>query len=311
MRADSSTFEAEDGRKLFVYRWLPEASVPLRGVLHVAHGMAEHAGRYARAAEALTAAGWGVYANDHRGHGKTARWSSELGYLDGGFRRCVRDLEQLIDRERREHPGLPLVLFGHSMGSYMVQRYLIDRGATLDGAVLSATSGKPTPLAAAGRTIARVERARLGERGRSELLTTLSFGGFNRRFKPTRTAYDWLSRDEAEVDRYVADPLCGFTCTTSLWVDMLDLIADNARPEHQARVPKDVPVYVFAGTRDAVSDDAEGVKQLLGAYRAAGLGRLTHRLYEAGRHEMLNETNRDEVVRDLITWLDAEVPRKG
>jgi len=311
MRADSSTFEAEDGRKLFVYRWLPEESVPLRGVLHVAHGMAEHAGRYARAAEALTAAGWAVHANDHRGHGKTARWSSELGYLDGGFRRCVRDLEQLIDRERREHPGLPLVLFGHSMGSYMVQRYLIDRGATLDGAVLSATSGKPTPLAAAGRTIARVERARLGERGRSELLTTLSFGGFNRRFKPNRTAYDWLSRDEAEVDRYIADPLCGFTCTTSLWVDMLDLVADNARPEQQARVPKDLPVYVFAGTRDAASDDAEGVKQLLGAYRAAGLQRLTHRLYEGGRHEMLNETNRDEVVRDLISWLDAEVPRRG
>lgn len=311
MRAEPFEFEAEDGRKLFVHRWLPGEAVPLRGVLHVAHGMAEHAGRYARVAEALTAVGWVVYANDHRGHGKTARWSSELGYLDGGLRRCVRDIEQLIDLEKQERPGLPVVLFGHSMGSTLVQTYLIDRGGTLDAAVLSATSGKPGGLATAGRAIARLERRRLGERSRSELLTEMTFGGFNRAFRPNRTAYDWLSRDEAEVDRYIADPLCGFSCTTSLWVDLLDTLAENARPELQARVPKDLPIYLFAGTRDRVGGDTKSVKQLLGAYRAAGLRRVTPRFYEGGRHEMLNETNREEVVRELIAWLDAEVPRRG
>jgi alpha-beta hydrolase superfamily lysophospholipase len=302
-------FEADDGRKLFVYRWLPEDGARRRGVLHIVHGMAEHAGRYARAAEALTAAGWAVYAHDHRGHGKTARWESELGYFDGGFRRTVRDLVELVALGKREQPGLPLVLFGHSMGSYMVQAFLAEHGDSVHAAVLSGTSGKPSVLASAGRGIALLERLRLGERGRSEILRQMSFGGFNKRFKPNRTASDWLSRDEAEVDKYIADPRCGFPCTASLWVEVLGAIAEFSRPEQQARIPKGLPIYVFAGTRDPVGEDAKSVEQLLGAYRAAGLTRVKHRLYEGGRHEMLNETNRDEVTRDLLAWLEAEVPK--
>jgi alpha-beta hydrolase superfamily lysophospholipase len=329
-RAASETFplEASDGRRIHVVRWLPGGGARPRGVVHIAHGMAEHGGRYARAAGALTAAGWAVYAHDHRGHGKTARWESELGYFDGGFRRTVRDLAELLEREKREHPGLPLVLFGHSMGSAMAQAYLADHGdavhagpsvdvgrdsafvsPSVQAAIFSGPSGKPSALASAGRGVARLERLRVGERGRSRLLTELSFGGFNKRFKPNRTAFDWLSRDEAEVDRYIADPRCGFTCTASLWVELLDAMSEVSRPDRQARIPKDLPIYVFAGTRDPVGEDGKGVEQLVGAYRAAGLGRVTLRLYEGGRHEMLNETNRDEVTRDLLAWLEAEVPR--
>ncbi|WP_437999608.1 alpha/beta hydrolase [Sorangium sp. So ce185] len=307
MPADTFTFQADDGRELFVYRWLPDDGA--RGIFHIAHGMSEHAGRYARLAHALSAAGWAVYANDHRGHGRTARERGELGFFasQGGFQRVVRDLAALIAREQAEHPGLPVVLFGHSMGSSLVQEYLIERGGSIQGAVLSGSSGKPSPLVDAGRLVARAERRRLGERGKSQLLQSMSFDSFNKLFAPARTPFDWLSRDRAEVDGYIADPRCGFPATVSLWIDLLDALVDIARPERQARIPKDLPVYVFSGSRDPVGGPLRGVTQMIEAYRAAGLRRVTQRIYPGGRHEMLNEINREEVVRDLLAWLDAEV----
>ncbi|AUX29302.1 MULTISPECIES: alpha/beta hydrolase [Sorangium] len=307
MPADTFTFQADDGRELFVHRWLPDDGA--RGIFHIAHGMSEHAGRYARLAHALCAAGWAVYANDHRGHGRTARDRGELGFFasQGGFQRVVRDLAALIAREQEEHPGLPVVLFGHSMGSSLVQEYLIERGGSIQGAVLSGSSGKPSPLVDAGRLLARAERRRLGERGKSQLLQSMSFDSFNKQFAPARTPFDWLSRDRAEVDGYMADPHCGFPATVSLWIDLLDAMVEIARPERQARIPKDLPVYVFSGSRDPVGGPLRGVTQMIEAYRAAGLRRVTQRIYPGGRHEMLNEINREEVVRDLLAWLGAEV----
>lgn len=308
MRADTFTFKAEDTSELFVYRWLPDEGAPRKGVVHVVHGMAEHAARYARLAEALVAAGYAVYGSDLRGHGKTARSPSDLGFLGaGGFRRSVQDLEQLIVLEKSESPGLPVFLFGHSMGSFLVQAFMIDAGSTLRGAVLSGSSGKPNLLASAGRLVARIERARLGPRSPSKLLTSLSFDAFNKAFQPSRTGFDWLTRDEAEVDKYIADPLCGFSVSTQLWVEVLDTTADIARPERQARVPRDLPVYIFAGSEDPVGERTKSLDQLLGAYQRAGVKDVTHRYYPGARHETLNETNRDEVTRDLVGWLDAHL----
>lgn len=311
MRDQSFTFTASDGHELFVHRWLPEASTKTKAVIHIAHGMSEHAGRYARLAEALTQKGYAVYANDHRGHGKTAKADDDLGHFgpEKTFENVVRDLTECIALEKRENPGLPVILFGHSMGSFMVQKFLIDHGRMIQGAALSGTNGKPNLLASAGRLIARLEQRRLGPRGRSKLIDALSFGQFNKRFGRTRTDFDWLSRDPAEVDKYIQDPRCGFICTTSLWVDLLDTLEVISRPENQAKIPKDVPVYVFSGTRDAAGDDTRNVEQLLSAYRRAGIQSVTHRFYPEGRHEMLNETNRDEVTRDLVTWLDRIVER--
>ena len=308
MRADTFSFKAEDTTELFVYRWLPDEGVARKGVVHIAHGMAEHAARYARFAEALTAAGYAVYGNDHRGHGQTAKGPGDLGaFGSGGFKRAVQDLEQLLVLEKSESPGLPVFLFGHSMGSFLTQAFLIESGAALKGAILSGSSGKPSLLASAGRLVARLERARLGAGGKSKLLNTVSFDAFNKAFAPNRTGFDWLSRDAAEVDKYVADPLCGFEVTTQLWVDVLDANADNARPDRQARVPAALPVYVFAGSEDPVGEKTASLKQLVGAYQKAGLKDVTHRFYQGGRHEMLNETNRDEVTRDVVAWLDAHL----
>lgn len=306
MRSSDFTHRASDGKSLFVYRFLPDEGTTIKAVVHIAHGMAEHAARYARVAEALTRAGYAVYANDHRGHGKTAL-PTELGFFaeQGGFARVVADLVELVAHEKAEHPGLPLVLFGHSMGSYMVQAYVIDHGRDLAGAVLSGSAGKPNLLASAGRLVARAERLRQGARGTSKLLSDLSFGAFNKQFAPTRTAFDWLSRDAAEVDKYVADPLSGFDVTTSLWVDVLDALGAIARPERQAQIPKDLPIYVFSGGEDPVSEKTKSLSQLLAAYRLAGVRDVAHRFYPGARHETLNETNRDDVTRDLLAWLDA------
>jgi alpha-beta hydrolase superfamily lysophospholipase len=307
MRADTFRFKAEDGKDLFVYRWVPDEGAPRKAVVHIAHGMAEHAGRYARVAEALAGAGYAVYANDHRGHGQTAG-PGELGFMGpGGFKKAVQDLEQLLVFEKAESPGLPAVLFGHSMGSYFTQAFLVEAGSSIRAAVLSGTGGKPSLIAAAGRLVAREERLRLGARGQSKLLGALSFDAFNKGFAPNRTAFDWLSRDEAEVDKYVADPLCGFAVSTQLWVDVLDGLGHISRPEAQARIPRALPIYVFCGSEDPVGERTRSVQQLLGAYGRAGVHDVTHQFYSGGRHEMLNETNRDEVTRDLVAWLDARL----
>jgi alpha-beta hydrolase superfamily lysophospholipase len=306
MRADTFLHTASDGQAIFVYRWLPDEGAAVRGVVHIAHGLAEHAARYARLGAALVESGWAVYANDHRGHGRTAVRDEDLGYFapSHGLRRVADDTRELVAAEQAAHPGAPVVLFGHSLGSFLAQLFLIDHGSLLRGAVLSATSGgRPGALAAVGRLVARFERWRQGERGRSALIDKLSFGSYNRRFAPTRTEFDWLSRDPAEVDQYVADPRCGFRSTNALWLDLIDEMYTIAEPANQARVPHDLPIYLFAGARDPVSDDGRGVEKLVTAYREAGLRDLTHRLYPDGRHEMLNETNRDEVTRDLVAWL--------
>lgn len=307
MRATTTRHPASDGKSLALHRFLPDGEP--KAILHIAHGMAEHAARYARLAEALTAAGFAVYANDHRGHGQTAA-DGELGVFAGGLGRVVLDLVELMAHEKREHPGLPLVLFGHSMGSYFAQELMITHGAELSAAVLSGSTGKPPLIASLGRYLARLERLRLGAHGKSALLRSLSFDAFNKQFAPTRTAFDWLSRDAAEVDKYVADPHCGFEVAVSTWVDLLDALGEIARPERQQQIPGDLPVYIFSGAEDPVSDKTRGLEQLRQAYAAAGLRDVTHRYFPGARHETLNETNRDEVTRELLAWLEARVLRR-
>lgn len=306
MQGASFTITAADGAALFVHGWRPDAG-PQRGVVHIAHGLAEHGARYGRLAAALTAAGYAVYAGDLRGHGRTARTPEELGFFAerDGWRKCLDDIWQLNRRIAADHPGTPIVLLGHSMGSFMAQHFISAHGDVLAGAVLSGSGGRPSPLAVAGRVIARLERLRLGRRGRSALLHAFSFGAFNKPFEPARTPFDWLSRDTAEVDKYIADPLCGFVASVQLWVDMLDALGDATSAKRQANIPKGLPIYVIAGSRDPVGGNTRSVAQLLASYRRAGLARVLHRFYADARHELFNETNRDEVTRDLITWLAA------
>ncbi|HEY6519978.1 MAG TPA: alpha/beta hydrolase [Roseiarcus sp.] len=298
-------FRADDGQTLLGRRWLPEG--PPRAVLQIAHGLTEHSARYARLAAALNMAGYAVYANDHRGHGPKAA-AADLGHFadEGGWDKVVGDLWTLNRLIAAEQPGVPIVFLGHSLGSFLGRSFIARHSDALAGVALSGSSGKPPAIATLGRLIAREERLRLGKRGKSDPIFQLWFGEFNKPFKPARTASDWLSRDEKEVDAFVADPLCGFPFTTQLAIDVLDALPRVTSRKSLAAIRKDLPIYVFSGERDPVGANIKGLIQDL---KAAGFTQLTTRIYPGARHETLNETNRDEVTRDLIAWLDGIEPR--
>ena len=293
---------ANDHSRLYVNHWMPEG--PARAVLMLSHGMAEHSGRYARLADALCAAGYAVYALDQRGHGRTAD-EGTLGLYaeEDGWNKVVGDLASLNQHVGQQHPGLPIILLGHSMGSYIAQAYLLHHSASLHGAILSGSNFQPVALYRAARVIARAERLRQGLRGRSALIDYLSFGSFNKAFKPNRTAFDWLSRDPAEVDKYINDPLCGFRCTNQLWVDLLGGLQQISKASNLAQIDPGLPILVMGGECDPVSE-GKRLTSLANALREAGCQHLQLNIYPQARHEVFNETNRDEVTADVLTWLD-------
>jgi alpha-beta hydrolase superfamily lysophospholipase len=299
-------FRADDGQTLLARRWLPEG--PPRAVVQIAHGLAEHSARYARLAAALNAAGYAVYANDHRGHGPRAA-AADLGHFAdvGGWDKVVGDLWTFNRLIAAEQPGTPIVFLGHSLGSFLGRGFIAKHSDALAGAALSGSNGRPPMIATLGRLIAREERVRLGKRGKSDPIFQLWFGEFNKPFKPARTGSDWLSRDEKEVDAFVADPLCGFPFTTQLAIDVLDALPDVTSRKSLAAIRKDLPIYVFSGERDPVGANIKGLIQDL---KATGFTQLTTRIYPGARHETLNETNRDEVTRDFVAWLDGIEPRQ-
>ena len=300
-----SEFElrTDDGQSLLARRWLPKGRP--RAVVQIAHGLSEHSARYARLAAALNAAGYAAYTNDHRGHGPKAA-PADLGHFadDGGWEKVVGDFWTMNRLIAKEQPGVPIIFLGHSLGSFLGQGFVAEHSDALAGAVYSGSSGKPPAIATLGRLIARAERLRLGKRGKSQLLGQMWFGAYNKPFAPARTEFDWLTRDEKEVDAYVADPYCGFPFSTQLAIDVLDALPSLTSPQSLARIRKDLPIYVFSGERDPVGANIQG---LIDALKGAGFIRLTTRIYPGARHETLNETNREEVTRDLIDWLDGVV----
>jgi alpha-beta hydrolase superfamily lysophospholipase len=299
-------FRADDGQTVLARRWLPEG--PPRAIVQIAHGLAEHSARYARLAAALNSAGYAAYANDHRGHGPKAA-PADLGHFadEGGWDKVVGDLWTFNRLIAAEQPGTPIIFLGHSLGSFLGRGFIARHSDALAGVALSGSNGKPPAIATLGRLIAREERMRLGKRGKSDLILQMWFGEFNKPFKPARTASDWLSRDEKEVDAFVADPLCGFPFTTQLAIDVLDALPHVTSRKSLAAIRKDLPIYVFSGERDPVGANIKGLIQDL---KAAGFTELTTRIYPGARHETLNELNRDEVTRDFIAWLDGIEPPK-
>ncbi|PWB32799.1 alpha/beta hydrolase [Pseudomonas sp. SDI] len=302
MHHDAFWLPASHHCSLYVYQWLPDT--PIKAVVLIAHGMAEHAGRYQRLGQALAAAGYAVYAHDQRGHGRSAELGSRgLFASHDGWTHVVNDLGLLSQHIGQQHPGAALFLLGHSMGSYIAQAYLLHHSASLHGAILSGSNFQPPALYRAACLIARFEAWRQGPNGHSALIEWLSFGSFNKAFKPNRTAFDWLSRDPAEVDKYVADPLCGFRCSNRLWIDLLMGLEQISQPRQLAQIDPNLPILVMGGECDPVSA-GKRLKDLAGALHQAGNQHVQLKLYPQARHELLNETNRDEVTAELIAWLD-------
>ncbi|HEX5296506.1 MAG TPA: alpha/beta hydrolase [Streptosporangiaceae bacterium] len=288
----SSTFSytSADGTRIAAYRWDPTGEP--RAVVQLTHGMGEHAQRYEHVAKALNDAGFVVYAQDHRGHGASARRQGAdpgaLGDLGkGGWAGLVDDIGLLSAHIRAEHPGLPLILLGHSMGSFAVQQYLFDHSDAADGVVLTGTAA-----------IDLLE-------GALDLDQPIDLSAFNAPFQPARTDYDWLSRDEAMVDAYVADPRCGFGIDTGSARAMFAGARPGADPAQVAAIRPDLPLYIAVGEADPVNGGLALLTPLAERYRAADLTDVTVRTYPDARHEILNETNRDQVIAELIGWIDG------
>ncbi|BBP78989.1 hypothetical protein PHLH7_50930 [Pseudomonas sp. Ost2] len=308
MTHDTFWLTVSDHSRLHVNRWLPEGEP--KALVLLSHGMAEHSGRYARLAAALCEAGYGLYAHDQRGHGKTAEHGVLGHFADrDGWCAVVSDLASLNQRIGEEQPGKPIILLGHSMGSYIAQAYLLHHSASLQGAILSGSNFQPVALYRAASAIARGERWRQGAKSRSALIDWLSFGSFNKAFKPTRTAFDWLSRDPEEVDKYVSDPLCGFRCTNQLWIDLLGGLQQISKARNLKQIDPGLPLLVMGGERDPVSE-GKRLKDLADALREAGSQNLQLSVYPQARHELFNETNRDEVTADVLHWLEQTLAHR-
>lgn len=272
-------FDGADGARITGYRWT--ATQP-HAVVQIAHGMGEHALRYGAPFASFAEAGIEVYANDHRGHGKTALPDKLGDFGPGGFGAVVDDMAALSQICRREFPQLPLILIGHSMGSFAAQIYLLKHSGLIDGAVLSGSAAL-------------------------DLLPPPSADGleaFNAPFEPARTKFDWLSRDPAEVDKYVSDPLCGFSVTPDSMVSIFTAAAPLFEPNALNHIRSTLPIYFIAGDKDPLNGDLTRLGPLVERYRAAGIRDVRTDFYPGGRHEMFNETNRDEVMSNLMRWID-------
>jgi alpha-beta hydrolase superfamily lysophospholipase len=296
MQTTTFTFPAADGLAIHTYKWTPDGD-PI-GVIQIAHGMGEHAGRYTRLAGALTAAGWAVYANDHRGHGHSVvngaaepeEGPGGLGdFGAAGWPGLVDDLVRLNRHIGEEVPGVPRVLLGHSMGSFAAQEYVLDHSGDIDGLVLS------------GSTAVDLAAAAIDTENGADLTA------LNAPFEPARTPFDWLSRDEAEVDLYVADPLCGFGIDGAAAASMVAGAPRLAEPEVLAGVRSDLPIYLVAGSADPLNMGLVLIELVEQRYRDAGITDITTDFPEGARHEVFNETNRDEITAHLLSWLQRFV----
>ncbi|MFE4710778.1 alpha/beta fold hydrolase [Paenibacillus sp. NPDC056722] len=309
MLENSFTMTDPIGVDIHVYEWLPEPGATVRGIVQISHGMSETAARYARFAKALTSAGYTVYANDHRGHGKTAGQVNLLGDTgEDGFYWMRRNLLQVAEIATSRHRDLPIFLFAHSMGSFLAQKLMCEEGSsTYAGYILSGTNG-PRSMLSIGESLANLQYRLQGELHRSVLLNGLVFGSYNHGFLPTRTPFDWLSSDADEVDRFVSDPFCGAICTTRFFRDFFRLLRDIHSETSLASLCTDKPVYLFSGELDPVGMKGKGVLKLAELYKNKGIQDVACRLYPGGRHEMLNEVNRDQVTADVLDWLVHHLP---
>lgn len=299
--SEQLVLRAADGHDIHVQIWRPRE--PATHVIQILHGLGEHAERYSRFADAATARSCTVFCHDHRGHGKHA---DQLGYFGAknGWSRVIGDVDTVHKEIVNRFAALPLTVLGHSMGSYIAQSYLIEHAPNISSLILSASTWPSRPQVLMARALARIEGWRLGAHRNNALLQRLGFSNFNKPFEPARTNSDWLSRDESEVDAYIADPLCGGPYSAQLWSDLTAGLFGISTDSALQRIPSDLPILITGGEHDPVGGD-KGMGKLAMHYAQTGHNRLKVKIYAQGRHEMLNETVRNEVTRDWIDWILA------
>ena len=293
--------------KIECYKWTTEQKP--KAVIQIVHGMAEHAARYDDIAHFFVKNGFSVYANDHRGHGQTAAHIKDTGFFanKNGWKMVIKNIFQLTKIIKKENPQTPVFIIGHSMGSILVQNYISKYPAMANGVILSGASYNSSLLIMLGRLIANTQRIFIGRRRRSKMLNYLSFGSFNKNFKPSRTKFDWLSRDTKQVDAYIDDDFCGFLCTTSLYSDLFYGIRKIQNRKNLLRIPLKLPIFLISGEKDPVGNFTKGVSKIHEIYKYSGIEDVEKKFYKDSRHEILNEINKEEVYNDIINWINKRI----
>jgi len=301
-------YESSTGKnKIRAKMCIPDGSP--KGVVQIAHGIAEHIDRYEDFMRFLAENAYVAVGNDHLGHGKSIARLDEQGIFaeNNGWSFVVEDMKKLREQVKEQFPNIPYVFFGHSMGSFLTRTFLILHPDLYDAAILSGTGHQSAALINGGYLAAELMTKLKGPRASGQALNDMAFGSYCKRIENPRTPFDWLSRDNETVDRYIADPLCGFVCKTSLYRDMMGGLKFLTSQKNIGKMNKKAPIYFMSGAEDPVGDYGAGVEKAYKSFCNAGLTDVMIRLYPGGRHEMLNEINRDTVKQDILNWLNEKI----
>lgn len=308
MREVPFHFTTPDGQGLYAVKWEPEPGTEMKAIVQIIHGMAEHIGRYKRFAEALTQAGFVVFGHDLRGHGQTDPDQAPVYFHDqNGWDKVIEDIHLLHHLIHEEYPTLPLFLFGHSMGSFLSKCYIQHFAKDLAGVILSGTGFMSKWENRLAVWVAERDVRKYGAKELSRTLAPRVQKSYNKSFQPVRTESDWLSRDPKEVDKFVQDPFCGKELTTGFYRDLLKGMGQMDDPNKCADIPSDLPIVLVSGDQDPVGGFGKSIHKTRANYLKAGLTEVEVILYEGARHELLNETNREEVTKDLLAWLQERI----
>ena len=287
---------------------MPDKGEP-RGIIQIIHGMEEYVERYEDFASFMTSNGFIVTGEDHLGHGGSVAEGGTTGYFceQDPATVIVRDVHRLKKITQEKFPGLPIIIMGHSMGSFIARNYIYRYGTGINMAIIMGTGSTPGALLFVGRAVAKMTSLFKGSKCKSSFMDKMSFGSYCKKIENPRTSYDWLSVNSENVDKYIADPMCGFGFTANGYLALLELIKRMQKGTNLEAVPKDLPLLFVAGEEDPVGNYGEGVKTAVESYKNAGVRDITMKLYPGDRHEILNEDDRDVVKEDILEWITARL----
>lgn len=303
----SDYFLADDGTKIYYFKWIPEKEIT--GIVLIAHGMAEHSERYDDFANFLNKNSFAVFANDHRGHGKTAGSTDKVGFVSGenGWEIMVKDFLKMKEEAKKQCPAKPLFALGHSMGTFIIRDIALNNdeyfSGDLRGIILSGTGCGLGLMGQIGKLIFKSEISKRGADGKSRLLHDMSFGKYNKNFRPNRTEYDWLSSNNDNVNKYIEDPYCGSVFSASFFRDLAGGIEKVNNFKNIKSFNRNLPVLLISGEKDPVGNFTKGVKRVYRDYVRIGVSDIQMKFYEGFRHEILNETGKEKVYEDVLDWI--------
>lgn len=308
MKAEKTLFTVPSALKpvnISGYYYSPVVKANTKAVFQILHGMAEHKERYNEFARFMAENGYAVFIHDHLGHGESVADDSQLGFFgeENGWKNFIADAYSVTNYAREQFPDKPVIIFGHSMGSFVARAYTKLHDEGLAGAIYCGTSGT-NPAAGIAVKLADAVAKGKGNMYRSDFINTLAFGAYNKKIKPSRTEFDWLSRDFKEVDKYVADDKCGFLFTACGYRDLFSVLSFVSAKNWYHSIRKSLPILIISGDADPVGEYGKGVKQVYKDLKKTGHTATEIKLYSGGRHEILNETDRETVMQDILAWAD-------